>query len=346
MLPKGSVFTAKRLDPDSEFLASTDNWFRPVNLQLGPDGAIYMLDFYREAIETPLSLPDDIKKTLNLESRGRGRIWRIAPEGFKPAKFPDFSKLTAAQLADELLGPNPMRRLLAQRLIVERQMEDAAGAIRERLAKSAGKPGHVNLLWALHGLGNLSAKEVQPALDDAVPGIREHAIHLSEDFLRTSPDLADAVVKRINDPEPRVRLQLALSAAALHPESGSKVLSVMLERNAADPWIQTAALSSASQISVPLIEALLDRPEARPALLKLAAMTGAKGDQTEIVKLLSLVAEGKGGGGTAGRPRSRDAEREVAALQMVDEASRRSRSRNGQAPRSVRVLCRDRERRD
>ncbi|MFO0801588.1 MAG: PVC-type heme-binding CxxCH protein [Gemmataceae bacterium] len=295
VLPKGSVFTAKRLDPDSEFLASTDNWFRPVNLQLGPDDAIYMLDFYREAIETPLSLPDDIKKSLNLESRGRGRIWRIAPEGFKPAKFPDFSKLTAAQLADELLGPNPMRRLLAQRLIVERQMDDAAGPIRERLAKSAGKPGRVNLLWALHGLGNLSAKDVQPALDDAVPGIREHAIHLSEDFLRTSPELADAVVKRINDPEPRVRLQLALSAAALHPESRAKILSVMLERNAADPWIQTAALSSASQISVPLIEALLDRPEARPALLKLAAMTGAKGDQSEIVKLLSLVAEGKGG---------------------------------------------------
>ena len=72
--------------PDREFLASTDNWFRPVHLSIGPDGAIYVLDFYREVIETPLSLPDDIKKQLNLESRGRGRIWRIAPTDFKPSQ--------------------------------------------------------------------------------------------------------------------------------------------------------------------------------------------------------------------------------------------------------------------
>ena len=79
----GAAFTAVRADPDCEFLASTDNWFRPVHLSIGPDGAIYVLDFYREVIETPLSLPDDIKKQLNLESRGRGRIWRIAPNGLQ-----------------------------------------------------------------------------------------------------------------------------------------------------------------------------------------------------------------------------------------------------------------------
>ncbi len=66
-----------------EFLASTDNWFRPVHLTIGPDGALYVCDFYREVIESPLSLPDDIKKKLNLESRHRGRIWRIAPQGFQ-----------------------------------------------------------------------------------------------------------------------------------------------------------------------------------------------------------------------------------------------------------------------
>ena len=60
--PNGATFVGKRVDADCEFLASTDNWFRPVHLTIGPDGAIYVLDFYREVIETPLSLPDDIKK--------------------------------------------------------------------------------------------------------------------------------------------------------------------------------------------------------------------------------------------------------------------------------------------
>src|SRR6185436_10272350 len=97
-------FKAVRAERDREFLASTDNWFRPVHLSVGPDGAIYLLDFYREVIETPLSLPDDIKKQLNLESRGRGRIWRIAPKGFKPVPMPDFTKYNTSQLVQELMG--------------------------------------------------------------------------------------------------------------------------------------------------------------------------------------------------------------------------------------------------
>src|SRR5262249_17897847 len=80
LVPNGATFVAQRGDADCEFLASTDNWFRPVFLVIGPDGAIYVLDFYREVIETPLSLPDDIKAKLNVESRKRGRIWRIVPE--------------------------------------------------------------------------------------------------------------------------------------------------------------------------------------------------------------------------------------------------------------------------
>ncbi|MCE9531346.1 MAG: hypothetical protein K8T89_09540 [Planctomycetes bacterium] len=92
---KGSVFSAARADADCEFLASTDNWFRPVSLTVGPEGAIYVLDFYREAIETPLSLPDDIKAKLNLESRSKGRIWRIVPEGYKHKPFVGLDQATS-----------------------------------------------------------------------------------------------------------------------------------------------------------------------------------------------------------------------------------------------------------
>src|SRR5205814_9905976 len=88
LVPGGAAFVAKRADADCEFLASTDNWFRPVNLTIGPDGALYVVDFYREVIETPLSLPDDIKKQLNLESRGRGRIWRVVHERNRATKRP------------------------------------------------------------------------------------------------------------------------------------------------------------------------------------------------------------------------------------------------------------------
>ena len=143
--------------------------------RIGPDGAMYVLDFYREVIETPLSLPDDIKKQLNLESRGRGRIWRIAPKDFKATKMPDFSRLTAVQLADELAGANPWRHMTAQRLLIEIREKLVAPRIRGQLANSVGKPARVNLLWALAGLGELKVADVVPVLRDTQAGVRENA---------------------------------------------------------------------------------------------------------------------------------------------------------------------------
>src|SRR5262249_53396088 len=144
-----------RADESCEFLASTDNWFRPVNLTVGPDGALYVVDFYREVIETPLSLPEDMKKRLNLQSRGRGRIWRIVPDGFQRPKAPAFDKASTDELVQHLANPNVWWRLTAQRLLVEKQ-DKAAIVPLERLAQEARTPqGRVHALWTLHGLGSL-----------------------------------------------------------------------------------------------------------------------------------------------------------------------------------------------
>jgi putative membrane-bound dehydrogenase-like protein len=294
LVEKGAVFSARRVDPECEFLASTDNWFRPVNLSVGPDGAIYVLDFYREVIETPLSLPDAIKKKLNLESRGRGRIWRIAPEGFKPSRMPDLSKATAAELADALVKPNPWWRLTAQRLIVERQMKDAVPAIRVRLKDAVGKPGRANLLWTLQGLGVLTPQDVLPAFDDPEPGMREQALKLAEPFYGSSPQFLKPVGTLARDPSPRVRFQLALSAGEMEAGSTAAVLAQLLVSEAADPWTVTAGLTSAARGTLQLTERLVAGRNATivPILTRLAAVIGAKGDVREVTRVLTLIAEG------------------------------------------------------
>src|SRR5262249_42358400 len=180
LVPNGATFIAKRGDADCEFLASTDNWFRPVSLALGPDGALYVCDFYREVIETPLSLPDDIKKKVNLESRGRGRIWGIVPDGAKRPKKAALSKATSAELVQHLDNPNSWWRLTAQRLLVERQDSKAVAPL-QKLTQNATTPqGRAHALWTLHGLKALDDYVIERASKDPESGVREQALRLAE----------------------------------------------------------------------------------------------------------------------------------------------------------------------
>lgn len=289
----GAVFKAVRAYDDREFLASTDNWFRPVELKHGPDGAIYLLDFYREAIETPLSLPDDIKAQLNLESRGRGRIWRIAPKDFKPAKLPDLSALKGKELAEELVSANSWRRLTAQRLIVERREPLTTEAARDVLPKATGTGALPNVLWTLHGLDRLTPALASAPLLDTLAGNRELALRLCEPYLAESRVILASAWNLADDRSPRVRFQLALSAGRMPPPSAARALADLLAKDASDPWFVTAALSSAGGCGPELLSALAASQSPNPAVVsRVAAMVGAKGDPKEIARALALVAGG------------------------------------------------------
>src|SRR6202020_1653833 len=81
----GLALIGKRIDPDREFLSSSDIWLRPAQFANAPDGCLYMTDVYREVIEHPASLPPEIKRHLCLTSgRDRGRIYRVAADGYRP----------------------------------------------------------------------------------------------------------------------------------------------------------------------------------------------------------------------------------------------------------------------
>src|SRR5882672_6286920 len=82
-----------------EFLASTDLWFRPVQLANAPDGTLYIADMYREVFEHPWSLPESIKKLLDLNAgNDRGRIYRVVPDGFKQPRLPRLGKASTKEL--------------------------------------------------------------------------------------------------------------------------------------------------------------------------------------------------------------------------------------------------------
>lgn len=114
---------ATRANPDlkSEFVRSRDNWFRPTSFATGPDGCLYITDMYRETIEHPWSLPEPIKKHVDLNSGfNRGRIYRAAPVGTKVSSAPDLSLLSDKELQELLPHTSDWHQTTARRLLYER----------------------------------------------------------------------------------------------------------------------------------------------------------------------------------------------------------------------------------
>ena len=106
--PRGATFSARRAREGVEFLASRDNWFRPVFLAQGPDGALYVCDMYRKTIEHPDYLPDEVRKRTDFESgKTMGRIWRVIrddarPEEMRRRRQTDLARKSVSQLCDVL----------------------------------------------------------------------------------------------------------------------------------------------------------------------------------------------------------------------------------------------------
>src|SRR5213078_2793939 len=169
------------VDGQAEMVASTDNWFRPVNFVNAPDGTLHVVDMYRENIEHPWSIPDDIHAAVDLESgRERGRLWRLTPPNFTPRKPPRLGHATTVELVATLENPNSWWRETAQRLLFERQDQSAVSALRKMVKRGKISQARLHALWTLAGLNSLNDEDVLSGLKDQAAGVRENAVKLAE----------------------------------------------------------------------------------------------------------------------------------------------------------------------
>jgi putative membrane-bound dehydrogenase-like protein len=295
--PKGAGYTVRRAEEGKEFLTTTDNWFRPVNLAVGPEGALYVVDMYREIIEDYSALPRYLQQQYVEGLRNgfdKGRIWRIVPD--QPRKDParQLAEVENNALVAELASPNVWRRLTAQRLLVERAATQAAPDLKAMATQAKSPQARLHALHALDGLKALTPELVRLALADAHFAVRVHALQMGERWLDPEPALFDKAVAMTNDPHPKVRLQLAFSLGESKKRRALTALAILARKDGDDPWTQTAILSSALGRSGRLIALLLYADaDWRPSggLLKsLAAVVGARGDTEEIHDLLQNAA--------------------------------------------------------
>lgn len=245
--PDGPVFRASRAfeDSDREFLASRDPSFRPVGLETGPDGALYLLDMQRDVIEHPDYIPQKVRASLDLRAgQDRGRIHRITPRGGASRRFPRLAAMSPARWVRHLADPNPWVRLTAQRLLHERQARETIPALRRLAASKTSPEGRLHALATLRVLGALRPADVLAALSDPHPGVRENALRWSEPWLAADAGLQARVLELAADPLPRLRFQAAQSLAAVGTPAAVEALASLYWRDAGSPWTRRAVLGS------------------------------------------------------------------------------------------------------
>ena len=244
---KGAVMFAKPRYKEKEFLRSKDSWFRPVNFYIGPDGAIYLIDYYRQYIEHPEWMSEKMMQSGALyNGMDKGRIYRISPENMTSMNWLNNLSLGEAT-SEELIGfldhPNSWWRLNAHRILMDRKPENLSKELASLISSAKNSSAKIHVLWILEELGQQTKKGIQNALQDTEAGVRETAIKIAEKHLSDFPDLEKDLLNLKNDPYSKVRLQLLLTLGEINDDKAKKASLEILKKDLESEWFHLAILS-------------------------------------------------------------------------------------------------------
>ncbi|REJ66135.1 MAG: hypothetical protein DWQ31_15725 [Planctomycetota bacterium] len=293
---EGSAYRGHRPEglEEAEFVASTDQWFRPVNVRVGPDGALYVSDMYREIIEDYSAIPRFLQQQYGVANGDEyGRIWRLVPEGKPLRPLVDMSKLSSAELVPYLADSDSWWRETAQRVLVRRGDKSVAPAVAKLVAKGKSAQARIHALHTLAGLGELGAEEVTAALADDDFSVRVHALRTCEPLLADNPGLLTKVCAMTGDVDARVRLQLAMTLGEAASEQATSALFRLAKNHGAERWMSNAVLSSCNENAGELLAMLAEGEDptegARKVIRPLAQTIGGQRDGKRIGILLKTV---------------------------------------------------------
>ena len=296
----GTTLRARKAYENAEFLASTDERFRPVYLSNAPDGTLYVVDMYRGIIQdrasTTVYLREHILARKLDQPAGLGRIYRVVHDTTRLDSPAPFATATPAQLVEALSHPNGWRRDTAQRLLVERGARSVVPALVKLAETATDFRTRLQALWTLDGIDSLQPATVTKALADPSRDVRASAIRLAERWLgEANHPLQAEVLKRLDDSDWSVREQLAASLGALPPGPRETADTSLLERYADDPIAMDAALSGLRGSEAAVLEALLvsstQTPQRDAAITMLVATVVRSGQEAAVQKLFLWIGD-------------------------------------------------------
>ena len=297
--------TARNGYARGEFLASSDERFRPVAVYDGPDGNLYVVDMYRGVVQAgglwSEYLADYVTSRDLLLPVGKGRIWRVVYGNRTAAHSaaPALSKATPAQLVAALSNPKGWWRDTAQRLLVERGDTSVVPALTTAAATAPDWRTRLHALWTLDGLEALETAPVQKALRDANGNVRASAVRLAERWLRSDPAVKSAVTALVQDKQWNVRRQVAASIGEMAAADRVDPAVTILTRDGADPIMADVTISSLGGIEADVLTKVMQAAPATgtpgEAVSMLAAALTRSGDVAAVQRLLDAAT-------TASRP--------------------------------------------
>ncbi len=278
-------------ESDSEFLSSTDNWFRPTCAITGPDGALWVADMHRYVIEHPEWIPEVWQKVLDLRAGSdRGRIYRVVSAKTGSAISPVLTKKTIPELVALLASPNGWTRDTAQQMLLWKNDATALSHLDKLLGSSPGPLGRLHALCTLDGLKLLNAGHIATGLSDTHPGVRRHAIRLSEQFSKKNSELLKILLTLSKDKDPDVQFQLALALGEWPGVEAGETLAALALAHTDDSFFTAAAMSSLpihlSTVAGILAETPLKKTTALlPYILETALATNNQEAVNKVLKI-------------------------------------------------------------
>lgn len=262
---KDGLGVADNAYPKSEFIRSTDAYFRPVWTETAPDGTLVFSDLYRGIIQEKAWFPTDenddrkewvaryhrVKKWGMIEIVRHGRIYRMIPEGRQPGPQPRMLDETPAQLVAHLAHASGWWRDTAQMLLVSRRDLSVVPALAAMAAGHGDPNARIHAMWTLQGLDALPKETIIAAASHADPRVRRASIQLAEPWLvKMDPDLGKMLAAMHGETDARVAIQIYLASRAagmtVPPEiiaKPSPIIAALREREKADGLLASLGAS-------------------------------------------------------------------------------------------------------
>ncbi len=295
--PEGPILKGELVLPNSEWLRSTDYWFCPIDVSFGPDGAMYVLDFY-----TPVVAHNDTRGPQHGKSGASvrpdrdqyfGRIYRIQHQAAPKTPIPDLYHANAAGLVAALKHPNKTVRFNAHRILLEKADTLGTQAVPALTSMATGEtfaPARILALWALQRLNQLKDQTLDTAFQAQDASVRKNAMLIAESG-GLSLDGKEAAAG-LSDKDARVRLATlrALGASAMTPDAGAALLANNSKLD--DEWSKAAAGAAGARNPSSQLETMLsdaaNTGQSEESVRSLAASLASSGNQGELLGVLQV----------------------------------------------------------